>query len=172
VGCQVRYAAVADEVLKHGGRLKVGRRSLWSEMQLQTLPAGPTETIKPSRSSKLEPFQKHLVVLSFREADFSGRIRSGRHRSPRSHWWEGGYHQESVILNAAALLAINSSECHASTNLLEDFGAARKRWTSKSMVSPVQRRPGAQKAARFLPGRGWPGAVKGPAILHAFKGIA
>jgi len=39
-------------------------------MQVHPLPAGPIETIKPSRSSKLEVFQKHLVVLSFREADF------------------------------------------------------------------------------------------------------
>jgi len=40
-------------------------------MQAHTLPAGPIDTIKPRRSSKLEPFQKHLVVLSFREADLN-----------------------------------------------------------------------------------------------------
>jgi hypothetical protein len=75
VGRQAEVAgASADEVLKHGGRLNVGRSTLCRETQAHTLPAGPIEANKPSRSSKLEPFQKHLVVLSFREADFSGRI--------------------------------------------------------------------------------------------------
>ena len=39
-------------------------------------PPDQIETIKPGRSSKLELFQKHLVVLSFREGEFSGRILS------------------------------------------------------------------------------------------------
>jgi hypothetical protein len=40
-------------------------------MQLQTLPAGPIETVKPSRGSKPEPFPKKLVVLNFREGDLN-----------------------------------------------------------------------------------------------------
>ena len=44
-------------------------------MQVHPLPAGLIETIKPSRSAKLEPFQKHLVVLSSREADIPNPFR-------------------------------------------------------------------------------------------------
>jgi len=64
---QAQRGASADVVL-NGGRLNAGRSTLCRETQAHTLPSGPIETIKPSRSSKLEPFQEHLVVLSFRES--------------------------------------------------------------------------------------------------------
>jgi hypothetical protein len=102
---------VADEVLKHGGRLNAGRSALCRETQAHTLPAGPIETIKPSRSSKLEPFQKQLVVLNFWEPGSQGfcecALPGFNPPIPATGRCTGGTVQKSTVFGPRLPLCVN-----------------------------------------------------------------
>jgi len=63
--------------LKYGGRLTVGRRSLWSEMQAHTLPAGPLIVVKTGRQCFGLHCSRKVDGGQYLKADFPGRILGG-----------------------------------------------------------------------------------------------
>ena len=72
MGCRARHAAVADEVLKHGGRLNVGRSALCREMQVHTLPAGPIERISSGKKPDSPQTLRSVMLTLHSESPFYG----------------------------------------------------------------------------------------------------